>query len=107
MALIEPAEAVSFYFTRIIRRKIMSASPIRRPYELTAYECQQELAGESDLPLLRALVAARRVLREIADLRVTGTLEGHVQEGVVKSWRYPHVYAVVPFSSSPLTKERR
>lgn len=56
---------------------------------LSPDECKAELANELDVNTLRALVAVRRMLNEMAQKRATGKLEGNVQEGKVKGWHYP------------------
>lgn len=57
--------------------------------KLTREECRQELSEELDMDMLRALVAVRMILQEMAQKRVTGKLEGNVQDGKLKGWHYP------------------
>jgi hypothetical protein len=56
---------------------------------MTVEACRAELSGENDPNMLRALVAVRRLIREMQAGRVTGKLEGHVHEGKLKGWHYP------------------
>lgn len=61
-----------------------------RPVKLmSAGDCLDELAADPELHRLRALVAARRVLARLEREEFTGRLEGDVQSGRLRRWRYP------------------
>lgn len=57
--------------------------------QLSAQECRAELASETDLDRLRALVGLRRLLEEMKVQGIDGKVEGDVQRGKVRHLRYP------------------
>jgi len=65
------------------------AQALRPVEQMTGEECMAELERDGDIHRRRALVGARRLLLEMERQGVTGKLEGDVQAGRVRRWRYP------------------